>query len=192
MDQLRQNYAFNKKIPADLERDILLALSHYPELSKVKITFCYKNLFTSMKAVPLWTFFFHKQSNRVYRIVMNKKTCHGKTIVQRITPSAFDGVVGHELGHIVDYSKHSNWGLTKLLFHYLFVKGRIAIENTADEITIEHGFGSQLIEFDKLLLQDSCINPSYLKYKKKYYNSPDQLTNLMNHWQKTKATSEPE
>jgi len=138
LNELKKQFSFNKEIPNDLEKEILIALSNYPELSKIKIKFAYKKIFTSMKATPRWDYFFHRKENREYQITINSNTCHEKTIVQRISSDALTGVIGHELGHIVDYSKRSNWSLTKLLFNYIFIKGRQTTEAHADQLAIEH------------------------------------------------------
>lgn len=182
LHELKKQFSFNKEIPNDLEKEILVALSNYPELSKIKIKFAYKKIFTSMKATPRWDYFFRRKENREYQIIINSNTCHEKTIVQRISSDALTGVIGHELGHIVDYSKRSNWSLTKLLFNYIFIKGRQTTEAHADQLAIEHNLGKQLLEFTEFIFNDTCINPNYLKYKRKYYNTPQMLSTLVINW----------
>ncbi len=179
LNNLRELYSFNKKIPTELEREILISLSHYPELGNIKIKFCYASIFTSMKAVPTLGFLFHKRNNRTYRIVMNNTTCSGKNLMQRISPEALTGVLGHELGHIKDYSQLSNFGLIKFMIAYISKKGRIATEIRADKIAVEHNLGKELLEFNEYIMNDICGNPKYLKYKKKYYNSSEAINNLV-------------
>ncbi|NJO69949.1 MAG: hypothetical protein HC830_12320 [Bacteroidetes bacterium] len=111
---------------------------------------------------------------------MNNKTCLGKTIMQRISPQAMTGIIGHELGHIVDYSKHTNFGLVKLLIGYISRQGRIHTELRADQIAVEHNLGRELLEFTEHIYQDACMNPKYIRYKRKYYNTPASLGNLVN------------
>lgn len=176
---LRNQYAANKTFPADLEKEILLSLSHYPELAGTRITFCYGPIFTSMKAVPGLFFLFQKKSNRTYRIVMNNRSCQGTTLMQRVSPQALTGVLGHELGHIYDYSRLTNFQLCKLLFGYVFKKGRIATEMRADQFAIDHNLGQELVEFTEFIFEDQCMNPEYISYKKKYYNSPHSLRKLL-------------
>jgi hypothetical protein len=176
---LRQQYAINKKIPADLEKEILLSLSHYPELVNTRIKFCYAPLFTSMKAVPGVFFMFRKPENRIYRIVMNSRSCQGTTLMQRASPQALKGVLGHELGHIYDYSTRSNFQLLKLLAGYIFKGGRIATEMRADQFAIDHNLGKELVEFTEYIYEDGCMDPDYISYKKKYYNSPHSLRYLL-------------
>lgn len=177
--QLRNLYSFNKKIPAELEKEILISLSHYPELKNSRIKFCYSRIFTSMKAVPTMGFLFRKKENRNYRIVMNSKTCLGKNVMQRTPKDALTGVLGHELGHIKDYSELSNYGLLKLLVGYISKKGRIATEIRADKIAVEHNLGKELLEFTKFIYRDECMNPKYIRYKKKYYNSVSSLGSIV-------------
>ncbi len=177
--ELRKLYSFNKVIPKEFEKEILTSLSHYPELSKTRIKFCYANIFTSMKAVPTLGFLFQKRENRTYRIVMNKKQCSGTNIMQRTSSNALIGVFGHELGHIMDYSRHSNMSLLKLLISYIPKKGRVATEKRADKIAIDHQLGKQLLEFNNHILQDACMDPKYIRYKKKFYNSSSSISSLI-------------
>jgi hypothetical protein len=177
--ELRKLYSFNKVIPQEFEKEILISLSHYPELSKTKIKFCYANIFTSMKAVPSLGFLFQKRENRTYRIVMNKKQCSGTNVMQRAGSDALIGVLGHELGHIVDYSQHKNLSLLKLLMSYIPKTGRMATEKRADQIAVEHQLGKQLLEFNNHILQDACMDPKYIKYKKKFYNSSSSISSLI-------------
>ncbi len=185
--ELRKLYSFNKTIPQEFEKEILISLSHYPELSKTKIKFCYANIFTSMKAVPSLIFLFQKRENRTYRIVMNKKQCSGTNIMQRAGSAAVIGVVGHELGHILDYSRHSNMSLLKLLISYIPKKGRIETEKRADKIAIDHNLGKQLLEFNNHILRDACMDPKYIHYKKKFYNSSSSISSLIEDNEKTSS-----
>lgn len=177
--ELRNLYSFNKVIPSELEKEILISLSHYPELKNARIKFCYSRIFTSMKAVPTMGFLFKKKENRNYRIVMNSKTCMGLNVMQRTSIQALTGVLGHELGHIKDYSELSNFKLMKLLVGYISKKGRIATEIRADKIAVEHNLGKELLEFTKFIYQDECMNPKYIRYKKKYYNSISSLGSIV-------------
>lgn len=179
LNQLREQYSVNKKIPTEFEKEILIALSHYPELKTSRIKFCYSHIFTSMKAVPTLGFLFQKPENRTYRIVMNSKKCHGRNMMQRSTSTALIGVIGHELGHIKDYSQRSNSGLFKLLFNYIFKKSRIETEKRADNIAVDHNLGKELLEFTTFIYQDTCMNPKYIEYKKKYYSSVSNLDEVV-------------
>lgn len=177
--QLRKLYSVNKIIPAEFEKEILTSLSHYPELSKVKIKFCYGSIFTSMKAVPTLGSLFRKKENRTYRIVMNKKKCSGTTLMQRLSAQALTGVIGHELGHIKDYSRLTNFGLIKFMFSYISKKGRIEKEKQADKFAVEHNLGKELIEFNNQIMNDGCLDPKYINYKKKFYNSSSSLSDMV-------------
>lgn len=179
LDELRKLYSVNKIIPPEFEKEILISLSHYPELTNVKIKFCYASIFTSMKAVPSMGFLFQKKENRTYRIVMNKKKCSGRNMMQRISSEALTGVIGHELGHIKDYEARSNFGLLKLLVGYVTKKGRIETEKRADRIAVEHNLGKELIQFNEHIMNDACTNPKYIQYKKKFYNSSTSLGEMI-------------
>lgn len=180
----KAEFGANKKMPASLEKEILFALSYYPELKNTKITFCFRSIFTSMKAVPSLGFLFRKKEKRHYYIVMNNRQCNGRCLHERITSTSFHGVIGHELGHIVDYSNRSNLGLMKLLIKYIGKKSRIETENRADMIAIDHGMGKELLEFTEFIFDDQCSPESYRKYKRKYYNTPQKFREIISRKQK--------
>lgn len=180
LTELRQLYSHNKEIPAEFEKEILTSLSFYPELRNVKIRFEYGNIFTSMKAVPTMGFLFQKHENRTYRIVMNKKKCGcGKNLMQRASFEALTGVIGHELGHIKDYHQRSNFGLLKLLVSYITKKSRTETEQRADKYAVEHNLGEQLLMFNDHIMNDACMDKKYIQYKKRFYNSSNTLSDMI-------------
>jgi hypothetical protein len=65
------------------------------------------------------------------------------------------------------------------LISYIPKKGRIETEKRADQIAIDHNLGKQLLEFNNHILQDACMDPKYLNYKKKFYNSPSSIGSII-------------
>jgi hypothetical protein len=186
--ELRTLYSHNKEIPVELEKAILTSLSYYPELKDVKIRFEYGNIFTSMKAVPVMGFLFQKRENRTYRIVMNQRKCGcGKNLMQRASFEALTGVIGHELGHIKDYHQRSNYNLFKLLVSYITRKSRMETEKRADKFAVEHHLGEQLLMFNNHIMNDSCMSPKYIQYKKKFYNSSTTLSDMITSYDRVSA-----
>src|SRR5688500_14254462 len=63
-------YRTNKKIPAIIEKNVLKALSHYPELKNTAIDFVFKKRIKGsvMQAQPLFSSLLRRRTNRSYRI----------------------------------------------------------------------------------------------------------------------------
>ena len=60
-DFLKEHYAYNKEIPENYEKSILLTLSRYPELNETKINFKEKPLWTTISTKPKITFIFTEE-----------------------------------------------------------------------------------------------------------------------------------
>ena len=158
----------------------LIALSYYPELADVKIQFREKNLKTTMAAIPRNDFFLRKKGNRTYRIYIDKKVKENKGLQLKDVPlNAQIGVIAHELGHVVDYESKSAVGIILTGLGYLLPPFRKKLERKVDEITIAHGLGHQVKEFSDYVLYQAEVSDKYMKYKRKYYYKPVQLTQLM-------------
>src|SRR5215218_5082272 len=63
-------FMYNKQIPGEIEKNVLKALSFYPELKNTTIHFIFKrNIKTSvMQAQPVFMTLLRKRKNRRYRI----------------------------------------------------------------------------------------------------------------------------
>lgn len=110
---------------------------------------------------------------------MSDKTCGDKKLTERVTSTALVGLLGHELGHIVDYSQRSIFGIIGFSIGYIPHKNRSKIEKRTDRIAIQHGLGSYLLEFSEYIDTDTCRTERYIKYKAKHYYSPEQLREVI-------------
>jgi len=167
-------------IPEEYRAQAYIALSHYPELKGKKIKFKYKNQKTTMTCIPRWDFLFHKKENRTYVIGIDKKQKNNEGILLGDVPfDAQVGVIGHELGHVVDYERKSIRGIISTGIGYLFSSYRRKLENHIDEITIGQGLGNQLAEYADYVFHKSQASPKYLNYKRKFYYQAEEIHRLM-------------
>jgi hypothetical protein len=91
------------------------------------------------------------------------------------------GVIGHELGHIIDYEKRTKSGIFARGIDYLSHKRKKAFEYKIDSITIEKGLGWQLYEWAQYSMIDNKISTEeYKKYKRETYMQPEMIRKYMN------------
>lgn len=177
---LMQDFSVNKSLDTAFELPSLIALSYYPELENHFIRFQQKNIKTTMQCAPRMDFLFRRKANRVYRISIDNKVQNKKGLLLKDVPfNAQIGVIGHELAHVVDYNSKTKMGIVFFGIGYLFHKNRRQAENRVDEITIAHGLGYQVKDFSDFVLTNNELNERYLKYKRKFYYSPNQLLQVM-------------
>lgn len=174
------NFSMNKRILPEIQRQALIALAHYPELRTTKIVFVQKHIRTSAACRPRWTFLFQSRKNRSYTIYINDDIQKMKgALFQDIPFDGQVGLIGHELGHISDYSRRSALTILGMGFQYLFLSGRSQIEKRVDVITIAHHLGWQLYDFDYFIFYKSKVSKDYKAYKKKIYYAPEQLKKMI-------------
>src|SRR5690554_4123971 len=127
----------NKIIPENIKKEVIEAISYYPELYDTAIEFKFKNNIkkSTMQAQPRFASFFKSRENREYLILISKKIqIEDEEFTMDDIPSDVKiGWLGHELGHIMDYRDRTNVGLIILGIRYLFSSKSIKkIERTAD------------------------------------------------------------
>jgi hypothetical protein len=136
----------NKQLPAGYEQETLTALSFFPELQDVKIKFRVKKSYATLKTKPAFLSMFMPKGHRTYVITISDKT------IQKLMPITFEnlpeaakvGVIGHELSHVVDFSKKSTWQSFKVALGHLNKHYMDSLEFHTDRICIDHGLGKNL------------------------------------------------
>lgn len=144
-----QEFKTNKKVPKEIEKQALLALSFYPELKDTKIIFRLKKRNTPLTSRPRITSVFRGKKRRAYVITISSKAKEhlSPILFSKLPFNAQVGVLGHEIGHIVYYKEKSSFqliGLSFKLFNSDFVD---SFEFNTDQRTIEHGLGYQLLDW---------------------------------------------
>lgn len=180
LDSLNSIYGQNKSIPDDLKLCCLIALSHYPELSNSKIVFKTAHIKTTLNTRPtLFSVLLKTKSNRKYVIRINNSTAPYKVLIYQADFNSKIGLLGHEIGHVCDYSRISIFGVVKRALSYATKKSKKKFENRIDRLTIEKGLGWQLYDWSDFVLNKSCATERYKLFKKAIYLSPEQIKDQM-------------
>jgi len=171
-------YRKNKEIPPEIEKNLLKALSFYPELKNTTISFIFKtNIKTSvMQAQPVFTSLLGKRKNRRYRINISRhfRLIHSQIPITQIPDDVMIGWIGHELGHILDYEGRSNVGMVSFGYQYYFYSNYVKrAEMVADSFAVERGMGNYIIATKRFILDHAEIPQAYKDKIKRLYLSPD-------------------
>ncbi len=149
---LRDTGATNKTIPAEFEKQILFALSYFPELSQSKIKFRLKRSNSGIIATrPAWTSIFRRSSRRTYIVIINDLPADpsARLIQWRNSPvNGQVGIIGHELCHILYFNNRSGRGLVGLGIRHVSRRFMDNFENKTDSVNIERGLGYQLYDWN--------------------------------------------
>lgn len=170
----------NKQIPAVIEKNVLKALSFYPELKNTTISFIFKkNIKTSvMQAQPVFTTLLGKRKNRRYRINISKhfKLIHSEMPIEQIPDTVMIGWIGHELGHIVDYEGRSNAQMISFGYRYYFYPAYVKqAEMVADSFAVERGMGNYIVATKRFILDNAELPQAYKDKIRRLYLSPDVI-----------------
>ncbi|MCC5612971.1 hypothetical protein LC612_41360 [Nostoc sp. CHAB 5834] len=170
----------NKLIPSPIEKNVLVALSFYPELKNTPIQFVFKPKIKSsiMQAQPVFGTLLAKKSSRKYRINISAlfTLTHTAIPIHQLPDDILIGWIGHELGHIMDYENRSNTGLIGFGLSYLtsprYVK---KVEQIADQFAVSHGLGPYLIKTKRFILDHAELPQAYKDKIARLYVSPEEI-----------------
>lgn len=124
---------------------------------------------------------FRKRSKRKYTIFINNQKNRKETIcIQNLSFNAQVGVIGHELGHVVDYQQKTGIQIIGIAAKYNFKKCRSKFEKSIDSIAIARGFGWQIYEFSNYIQSGKDIPEKYKAYKRKIYYRPEDIIQIIN------------
>jgi hypothetical protein len=173
-------YKHNKKIPAAIEKNVLLALAFYPSLKDATIDFIFKpDLKTSvMQAQPVFSTLLNKRSKRKYRVNISEhfSLINAKMPILEVPDDVMIGWIGHELGHIMDYEGMTNMQLVsygyRYYFHDSFVKHA---EMVADSLAVERGMGKYIVATKRFILDHADLPKHYKDKIRRLYLSPDVI-----------------
>jgi hypothetical protein len=184
----------NKVIPKIIEKEVIEALSFYPELYDTAIEFKFKDNIkkSTMQAQPRFASFFKAKENREYVILISRKIqIEGEKFTMADIPSDVKvGWIGHELGHIIDYSGRTNVGMLIYGLKYLFSSAHIKeVERAADTYAIAHGMGKYILKTKNFILNNANLSEKYKHRIRNLYISPEEVMELIN---KDKVEEEPE
>jgi len=188
-------FGHNKQIPAILEKNVLKALSFYPELKEASISFIFKaDIKTSvMQAQPVFTTLLRRKKNRLYRINISQhfRLVHSKIPIEEIPDDVMIGWIGHELGHILDYEGMSNASMARFGIGYYFSPKFVKrAERVADSLAVDHGMGKYIITTKRFILDNADLPQVYKDKISRLYLSPDVIMELVKKLEEKKLKQE--
>lgn len=175
----------NKAIPFAILDPVLKALSYFPELEEVDISFEFKEKISGavMQAQPkILSLFVDGKEKRKYRVKITRQLEFGNGDVMAIENVPFDalvGWIGHELGHVMDYLNRSTADMMHFGARYLMSKQRVTeAELTADGYAIGCGLGYEILANKNYILDNDGFEEEYKNKIKTLYMSPQMVLTL--------------
>ncbi|WP_417860876.1 hypothetical protein [Winogradskyella sediminis] len=183
---LHQTMSAQHIIPEDIKINVRKALAYYPQLENTKIEFRFKKNIkkSTMQARPTLGSFFKSRKNRNYIILISEtfKIADKSFLTRHIPDDIFIGWIGHELGHIMDYQNRSKLNLIWFGLKYLLSQSHIVeAERAADSFAVAHGMEDYILKTKDFILNHADITPSYKARIVKYYLSPEEIMELVQH-----------
>lgn len=174
------NWANNKIIPSVIEQDVLTALSFYPELNQTPIRFVFKPRIRSsvMQAQPVFGSLLGNRQRRAYQINISSlfTLTHTAIPIHQLPSEIMIGWIGHELGHIMDYERRSNWNLIRFGVSYVFSTEYVRkVERIADTFAVERGLGPYLVATKRFILNHAELPQAYKDKIARLYVSPEEI-----------------
>ncbi len=175
----------NKTIPENIRPQAEKALSFFPELKDVAITFKFKKNIkkSTMQAQPKFSGIFKKRYNREYVILISEtfQIEDDSFNILDVDDEIMIGWLGHELGHIMDYQHRSAIGMIIFGIKYLYSKKHIKeVERTADAYAIKQGMVDYIIATKNFILNNADISEIYKERIKRLYLSPEEIMEMVN------------
>jgi hypothetical protein len=178
--QLKNEFGNNKFFARGIELECLTALSFYPELKNTYIRFQFGKPLSTMVSKPKLKSVFNNRGEREYVITIKEPGISKNGFDwQELHFNALVGWIGHELAHIVHYSKKTNAGVLFTAIKYAFPCYRKKMERFTDQLAINHNLGEAIYEGTDYTLNHSGASNHYKKYLKKYYLLPDEIKSFI-------------
>ncbi|WP_417370659.1 hypothetical protein [Gelidibacter japonicus] len=171
-------------IPDSISVEINKALEYYPELRETHIEFRFKRNIkkSTMQARPTFGSFFRSRKNRRYVVLISEtfKISDKKFLTKHIPSDILIGWIGHELGHVMDYSNRSKLNLIWFGIKYLLSDTHIVeAERAADTYAIRHNMEEYILKTKDFILNNAEIHDAYKLRIKKYYLSPEEIMDII-------------
>jgi hypothetical protein len=186
--QNRDSFGTNKKVVPDFEKQIMMALSYYPELRDTRIHFkLSKGKSGIISSRPTWGGVFRKSSKRQYVVLIGDTAKDANWAIYRHSgPNGQVGIMGHELAHILFFSGKSSFGLIGLGLDHISDKAIDQFEYNTDSVNVERGLGYQLLDWNYYLRKswgvpdaENAPDPFVKKSGRERYMSPTSIQRVM-------------
>ncbi len=177
-------YFKNKIIPEELLIPVMEALSFFPDLEDVDISFVFReNIGGSiMQAQPkVFSLFLNSKEERKYKVKITRNLVLGDEIIpiEEVPHDALVGWIGHELGHIMDYLDRSSANMMRFGMKYMLSqKSLTEAELTADGYAIGCGMGHHILANKNYILNNDFFEDSYKDKIRTLYMSPSQILSI--------------
>ncbi len=173
-----------KIIPESIENEVRIALSHYPELIDTPIEFKFKKKIQKsfMQAQPKFSGLLKKRKNRSYFIFISEsfQIEDEEFGVNEIPSDVLIGWIGHELGHIMDYSDRRGFNMVLFGMRYLLSSNYIReAERAADTYAVNRGMGEYILATKDFILSHANLSEVYKARIKRLYLSPEEILELV-------------
>ena len=151
--QIQQDFGRHKQIPAIYRNQILIALSHFPELKKthirIRVKHAYSPLKTTFSKGSAFTLFFSKKF--IITISDSSIDLLSPILYKQLDFNAQVGVIGHELSHVADFSAKGFFGLVGMGLGFMSSRYIDQLEYKTDSICIAHGLGHYLLAWSQFV-----------------------------------------
>lgn len=147
---LKSKFGNHKTLIASYEKQMLIALSYFPELKDTKIKFRLKNRETPLATRPTLFSMFRSAKKRTYIITISRKSTNylDAIVFENLNYNAQIGVLGHELCHVSDYLNKGFGKMSNVVFIEILSKKAVdKFEFNTDLNCINHGLGYQLLDW---------------------------------------------
>ena len=172
------------RIPEFLTTPFQRARSQYPELAgvRIRLRLLSRPGRSTMTARPTFWSLFAGRKVRTYIIRISPTVQFGnKTESLAVLPAeVLEGWFAHELGHVVDYSRYSGFGLLGFGLRYLFSPSfRRAAEFRADYHAVSNGLQESILRTKNYILHEADIPEAYKARIRRFYSSPEEIEALV-------------
>jgi hypothetical protein len=184
---LRKEYGNKKQYPQQFEKQILIALSYYPELKNTPIIFRTRPHHSPGFTRVTWVGLFEPAWERHFLVVISDSTEEmlRPLLFKNVSFNAQIGAIGHELAHVADFSVKTTLGIFKHAVCNVSAKYIDRFEYNTDAMCIVHGLGYQLLEWSSYVRQKmNTVNwdgPDYAhrpKKRERYMNPSTILAHM--------------
>jgi hypothetical protein len=185
----RKLFGNNKTIPAEFDKQIITALSYFPDLRNTRITFILeKGSSGVIETRPEWLSVFRNSRSRSYIVFIGDSSSRHtpQFMFRNSTVNGQVGIIGHELSHVLYFSAHNTFGLLKTGVAHVSQRYMDNFENKTDSICIERGLGYQLIDWNIYLRKafgmkdpENGPDPFFTDTTRERYMSPARIRQVM-------------
>jgi hypothetical protein len=164
--ELKKEFGNRKLYPQQFEKQILVALSYYPELKNTPILFRIRTRHTGLNTRATWPGVFESSRKRHFVITISDSSedMLMPLMFKNLSFNAQVGVMGHELAHATDFLRMTTRQIIMHAIKNVSAKYIDRFEYNTDAICIAHGLGYQLLEYSSYVRQ---------KMKRVYWRGSD-------------------